>query len=46
MAFSAIRIGAYEPVKQKYIQLSGAESSLSLLGVRIAAGVTTGTIGK
>lgn len=44
MAFSAIRIGAYEPVKQKYIQLSGAESSLSLLGVRIAAGVTTGTI--
>ena len=44
MAFSAIRIGAYEPVKQKYIQMSGAESSLSLLGVRIAAGVTTGTI--
>merc|ERR1719219_3366299 len=44
MAFSAIRIGAYEPVKQKNIQMSGAENSLSLLGVRIAAGVTTGTI--
>jgi len=44
MAFSAIRIGAYEPVKQKYIKMSGAENSLSLLGVRIAAGVTTGTI--
>ena len=44
MAFSAIRIGAYEPVKQKYIQMSGAQSPLSLLAVRIAAGVTTGTI--
>jgi len=44
MAFSAIRIGAYEPVKQKYIQMSGAESTLGLLAVRIAAGVTTGTI--
>lgn len=44
MAFSAIRIGAYETVKQKYIQISGAEGTLTLLGVRIAAGVTTGTI--
>jgi len=44
MAFSAIRIGAYETVKQKYIIMSGAEGTLTLLGVRIAAGVTTGTI--
>ena len=44
MAFSAIRIGAYETVKQKYIQISGAEGTLTLLGVRIAAGVTTGTM--
>ena len=44
MAFSAIRIGAYETVKQKYVQISGAEGTLTLLGVRIAAGVTTGTI--
>ena len=42
MAFSAIRIGAYETVKQKYVQISGAEGTLTLLGVRIAAGVTTG----
>jgi len=44
MAFSAIRIGAYETVKQKYIKMSGAEGTFTLLGVRIAAGVTTGTI--
>ena len=44
MAFSAIRIGGYETVKQKYTEWSGAESQLSLLGVRIAAGITTGTI--
>lgn len=44
MAFSAIRIGGYETVKQKYTQLTGAESQLGLLGVRIAAGITTGTI--
>ena len=44
MAFSAIRIGAYETVKQKYVQISGAEGTLTLLGVRIAAGVTTGII--
>ena len=44
MAFSAIRIGAYETVKQKYIQMTGVESQLGLVLVRIAAGVTTGTI--
>jgi solute carrier family 25 uncoupling protein 8/9 len=44
MAFSAIRIGAYESVKQKYIQMSGVESPMGHLAVRIAAGVTTGTI--
>ena len=44
MAFSAIRIGAYESVKNTYTQITGAQSTLSLLGVRIAAGVTTGTI--
>ena len=44
MAFSAIRIGGYETVKQKYTEWSGAESQLSLLGVRIAAGITTGTM--
>jgi len=44
MAFSAIRIGAYETVKNKYIGMSGAQTPLELLGVRIAAGVTTGTI--
>ena len=44
MAFSAIRIGGYETVKQQYTQWTGAESQLGLLGVRIAAGITTGTI--
>lgn len=44
MAFSAIRIGAYESVKQKYINLSGADTPMGLLAVRIAAGVTTGTL--
>lgn len=44
MAFSAIRIGAYESVKQKYMQLTGAHNQLSIIAVRIAAGVTTGTM--
>ena len=44
MAFSAIRIGGYETVKQKYTELTGAATSLGLLGVRIAAGVTTGVL--
>jgi len=44
MAFSAIRIGGYETVKQKYTEITGAATSLGLLGVRIAAGVTTGVL--
>jgi len=44
MAFSAIRIGAYEPVKQKYMDMSGAQGGFQMMGVRIAAGITTGTL--
>lgn len=44
MAFSAIRIGAYESVKNKYMELSGVTGGLEMMGVRIAAGVTTGTL--
>jgi len=44
MAFSAIRIGAYEPVKKVYVENSGQSSGLGLMGCRIAAGVTTGTL--
>ena len=44
MAFSAIRIGAYERVKETYMELSGVRDGLGLLGVRVAAGVTTGTL--
>ena len=42
MAFSAIRIGAYEQVKETYQEWTGVTGGLGLLGVRIAAGVTTG----
>lgn len=44
MAFSAIRIGAYETVRDTYKEKTGAKDGLSLLAVRIAAGVTTGTL--
>jgi len=44
MAFSAIRIGAYETVKESYQEMTGATGGLNLLAVRIAAGVTTGTL--
>lgn len=44
MAFSAIRIGAYEPVKRVYVDNSGQTSGLGLMGCRIAAGITTGTL--
>merc|ERR1719192_1195325 len=44
MAFSAIRIGAYETVKDAYQDLTGAKGGLNMLAVRIAAGVTTGTL--
>merc|ERR1719204_2865904 len=44
MAFSAIRIGAYEPVKKVYVDNSGQSSGLGLMGCRIAAGITTGAL--
>ena len=44
MAFSAIRIGAYERVKETYLELTGCEGGVGLVGVRVAAGVTTGTL--
>jgi len=44
MAFSTIRIGAYESVKNKYMEMSGVTGGVQLMGVRIAAGVTTGTL--
>jgi len=44
MAFSAIRIGAYEPVKNKYLEMSGVTGGIEMMGVRIAAGITTGTL--
>jgi len=44
MAFSAIRIGAYEPVKQIYVEETGQTAGLGLMGCRIAAGITTGTL--
>lgn len=44
MAFSAIRIGAYDMVKNKYMEISGVSGGLQLMGVRVAAGVTTGTL--
>nr|XP_040564195.1 mitochondrial uncoupling protein 2-like isoform X2 [Lepeophtheirus salmonis] len=44
MAFSGIRLGSYESVKQFYIDQSGFKSGIGLLAVRIAAGATTGTL--
>jgi len=44
MAFSAIRIGAYESVKTFYKNQTKVESGVGMLLVRIAAGVTTGTM--
>jgi len=44
MAFSAIRIGAYESVKTFYKNQTKVESGVGMLMVRIAAGVTTGTL--
>eukprot|EP00088_Acartia_fossae_P004582 TRINITY_DN11970_c0_g1_i2.p1 TRINITY_DN11970_c0_g1~~TRINITY_DN11970_c0_g1_i2.p1 ORF type:complete len:315 (-),score=56.72 TRINITY_DN11970_c0_g1_i2:538-1482(-) len=44
MAFSAIRIGGYESVREKYQDLTGAKSGVQMLGVRVAAGITTGTL--
>jgi len=44
MAFSAIRIGAYESVKKEYMDLFGATNGFQMLWCRIAAGITTGTL--
>jgi len=44
MAFSAIRIGAYETVREEYKDLTGAQDGVQLLAVRVAAGITTGTL--
>jgi len=44
MAFSAIRIGAYETVREKYKEITGAKEGVQLLAVRVAAGITTGTL--
>jgi len=44
MAFSAIRIGGYETVKNQYVTQTGATGGLGMLGCRIAAGITTGTL--
>jgi len=44
MAFSAIRIGAYDTVKTKYVERTGMTEGLGLMGCRIAAGITTGTL--
>jgi len=44
MAFSAIRIGAYETVKNCYRQKTNCDSGIGFLFVRIAAGITTGTL--
>ena len=44
MAFSAIRIGGYERVKETYMEMTGVEAGVGLMAVRVAAGVTTGTL--
>jgi len=44
MAFSAIRIGAYDSVKSEYIERTGMTGGMGLLGCRVAAGITTGTL--
>ena len=42
MAFSAIRIGAYEHVREYYKEMTGVTGGLGLMAIRIGAGVTTG----
>ena len=44
MAFSAIRIGGYEQVKEQYMAALGVTSGPALLGVRVMAGLTTGDL--
>ena len=44
MAFSAIRIGGYEQVKEQYMAALGVTSGPALLGVRVLAGLTTGDL--
>jgi len=46
MVFSALRIGLYERVRNTYMELCGVEGGLGwgMLGVRMLAGVTTGSL--
>lgn len=44
MAFSAVRIGAYETVKQFYASKAKVDAGLGMFLCRIGAGLTTGTL--
>lgn len=44
MCFSAVRIGAYETVKQFYARKAKVDSGFEMFLIRIAAGITTGTL--
>jgi len=44
MCFSAVRIGAYETVKQFYASKAKVDSGYQMFLIRIAAGITTGTL--
>jgi len=44
MAFSAVRIGAYDSFKNYYQELTGIDQGIGLMLIRVSAGVTTGTL--
>lgn len=44
MAFSAVRIGAYDSFKNYYQELTGIDRGMGLMLIRVSAGVTTGTL--
>ena len=46
MAFSAIRIGLYDTVKVRYMEVLGVreDDMVEMLGVRVMAGVSTGVV--
>ena len=46
MAFSAIRIGLYDTVKVRYMEVLGVRDTdmVEMLGVRVMAGVSTGVL--
>ena len=46
MAFSAIRIGLYDTVKVRYMEVLGVreDDMMEMLGVRVMAGVSTGVV--